>query len=265
MSAKDPQTVLNGWSVLVTRPREQAEGLCQMIEHAGGKPLRFPVIDILPGSDQSGLHELLDRLDQFDLAIFVSANAVRFMFELLPDQYTRPAGLDIAAVGRSTASTLEQFGWHADLVPESNFNSEALLAMPALQQVAGRRIIIVRGEGGRPLLGDTLIERGAQLSYANVYRRALPELDVQTHLAPWLQASKRAVIITSEQGLDNLIILLDDQAQAYLRHTPFVVISERVLKKAHAKGLQAAAVVAETASDDAIVQALIRLSRQQDS
>jgi uroporphyrinogen-III synthase len=234
-----------------------------MIESSGGKAIRFPVIEILPGSDQQHIKQLISRLDQFDIAIFISSNAVRFTLKLLADQCSRPAGLHIAAIGQATAAALEQCGWGADLVPEVAFNSEALLAMPQLHNVSGRRIIIFRGEGGRELLGDTLVNRGAQVVYANVYRRALPELDIKKLIQPWMQAQNSAVIVTSQEGLDNLFMLLDADAGKRLRQTPIVVISERILDKARQHGIQALVMIAKQASDEALLETLIELSRQQ--
>jgi uroporphyrinogen-III synthase len=235
-----------------------------MIENSGGKAVRFPVIEILPGRDQPSIRQMISRLGQFDIAIFISSNAVRFTMGLLQDQCSRPQGLHIAAIGQATAATLEQSGWHADLIPASAFNSEALLAMPQLQDVSGRNIIIFRGEGGRELLGDTLVKRGAQVEYANVYRRALPELDIAKALQPWMQADNRAVIVTSQEGLDNLVTLLDAEARKHLRQTPMIVISERMLDKTRQHGIQAPVVIASQASDEAILEALIELSKQQE-
>jgi uroporphyrinogen-III synthase len=236
-----------------------------MIENSGGKAVRFPVIEILPGRDQKPVKQLISRLDHFDIAIFISTNAVRFALPMLHGQGSRPQRLQIAAIGSATAVALEQSGWDADLLPESTFNSEALLAMPQFQNVSGRNIIIFRGEGGRELLGDTLVKRGAQVEYANVYRRALPDLDKKKLLQPWMQADNRAVIVTSREGLDNLITLLDAEARKRLRQTPIVVISERMLDKTHEHGIQAPVVIAKQASDEAILEALIDLSGQQQS
>jgi len=236
-----------------------------MIEKTGAKAVRFPVIEILPGRDQALIRQLISRLGQFDIAIFISSNAVRFTMGLLQDQCSRPKGLHIAAIGRATAVALEQSGWGADLVPESTFNSEALLDMPQLQDVTGRNIIIFRGEGGRELLGDTLVKRGARVEYANVYRRALPGLDTKEALQPWMQADNRAVIVTSQEGLDNLVTLLDAEARKHLRQTPMIVISERMLDKTREHGIHAPVVVAGQASDEAILEALVELSRQQGS
>jgi uroporphyrinogen-III synthase len=258
-------TALSGWSVLVTRPREQAASLCQMIENSGGKAVRFPVIEILPGRDQPLIRQMIGRLGQFDIAIFISSNAVRFTMELLHDQNNRPPGLHIAAIGPATAVALEQSGWSADLVPESAFNSEALLAMPQLQNMSGRKIIIFRGEGGRELLGDTLVRRGAQVVYADVYRRAVPKSDNKKLLQPWMQAQNSAVIITSQEGLDNLVTLLDAEARKRLRQTPMIVISERMLDKTRQHGIQAPVMIAKQASDEAILKALFELSRKQGS
>ncbi len=258
-------TALSGWSVLVTRPREQAESLCHLIEDSGGTAVRFPVIEILPGRDKQRMQDLIDAHEQYDIAIFISANAVQHALDAWPDHRDRPQGLHIAAIGRATLAALEQYGWDADLVPDSVFNSEALLALPELQDVSGKRIMIIRGEGGRELLGDTLCSRGAQVEYAEVYRRVLPKPNVNEKLQPWLQAQNSAVVVTSQQGLDNLVTLLGSEGVKQLMHTPMVVISERIVEKTRAYGIQAPVIIARQASDEAILVALIELSRQQQS
>src|SRR3989344_3038926 len=161
---------LTGVRVLVTRPRDQAEKLTLLIEGEGGEVIRFPVIEIAEPKDPQALLAVIDRLDQFGLAIFISPNAVnRAMNLILARRGAWPRNVRIACVGRGSARELNLVGAGNVIAPAGRFDSEALLALPELQQVTGNRIVIFRGEGGRELLGDTLKARGADIEYAECY------------------------------------------------------------------------------------------------
>ena len=136
--------------------------------------------------------------------------------------------------------------------------------MPWLQDVSNKKIIIFKGEGGRELLADTLVNRGAQVVFANVYRRAMPEFDVKAALQPWLRATRRALIVTSQEGLDNLLTLIGAEDKHHLQQVPLVVISDRMVDKARSHGMYGPLLVARQASDEAILQALIELSNLQE-
>ena len=105
------------------------------------------------------------------MLVFVSTNAVQYAFPLLPDQL--PLDIGVAAIGQATANALDAVGLPATLVPE-RMDSEGLLALPELADLRGRHVIVLRGNGGRELLADTLVERGATLQQVEVYRRRLP-------------------------------------------------------------------------------------------
>lgn len=242
-----------GRGVLVTRPASQAGALCRLIEQAGGRAIPFPAVEILPPDDPAPARRLLAQ--SWDLIIFVSRNAVKWAQPLAPNGHL-PSASRLAAVGQATAKALAAAGRTPDLVPISRFDSESLLALPELQDLSGQRVLIVRGEGGRPLLGDTLVERGAELAYAEVYRRALPETDPAPLLARWRQDVQLATA-TSGEVLDNLVRLVGKEGLALLLATPLVVVSKRTAAKARRLGFVHVE-VAERAADEAIVSALCR-------
>ena len=219
---------LEGRGIVVTRPAAQAHGLATLVEQAGGRALLFPAIEI-----QDLPQPPLPQLERFDLAIFVSPTAVDRAFRLVP---AWPPRLRYAVIGRGTARELQRRGVAAVIAPERGADSEALLALPPMQEVAGKRIAIFRGEGGRQLLGDTLAARGAHVEYVECYRRVLPQADGAALLAAWAQGAIDAVTVSSSEGLENLLEMLGDAGRQQLLATPLFVPHERVAEQARARG-----------------------------
>src|SRR5204863_7288654 len=123
-------------------------------------------------------------------------------------------------------------------------DSEALLALPELQQVQGRRVVIFRGGTGRPLLGNALASRGARVEYADCYRRTLAKSDPAPLLAQWRHGGVQAITVSSSEGLDNFVTLAGTAA---LEATPLFVPHERVAVRARERG--AREVIVAGASD----------------
>ena len=247
---------LAGVRVLVTRPRDQAENLAHLIEAHGGEAIRFPAIEIAEPQDPRALLAVVDRLKDFALAIFISPNAVRRAMNLFRARGGLPPGLRVACVGRGSARELKNFGIDNAIVPPDRFDSEALLELPELQQVAGKRIVIFRGDGGRELLGDTLRERGAEVVYAECYRRLCPDTDITPLLQRWARGEIDIVSVTSVDGLRNLFGMLGKDGQQRLIRTPIVVVSDRMAQVCRELGFTTGPRVAATAGDDAILEAI---------
>jgi len=238
---------LQGRGILITRPREQAEGLAKLIEAAGGHAILFPAIEIeaLP----------LRKLAEFDLAIFVSPTAVKRALAAMK----WPPRAKAAALGRGTQRELERHGIKGVIAPDSGADSEALLAVPELQRVAGLRIVILRGEGGRSLLGDTLAARGAQVEYAECYRRVRPQTDSGPLLTAFAQGAVHAVTVSSAEGLENLFEMLGADGREHLRKTPLFVPHPRIAAEARRLGLGEASVGG--ASDQEMLERLVAYFR----
>jgi len=249
--------LLSGRHILVTRPAEQAAPLCALIRAAGGVPIAFPTVAIQPIQPADSARALLGA--RWDLIVFVSRNAVIQALALLPERRL-PDATRIAAVGAGTASALRAAGRAPDLIPDARFDSEGLLELPTLQQVAGQRILIVRGVGGRPLLGDMLTQRGAEVVYAEVYRRALPNVDAVPLIPDW-RAAALLLTATSDEVLNNLYRLIPEAEHPWLRGRPLAVFSQRTAATAMELGFRTVAVAAES-SDMALLDALCRLLLQ---
>lgn len=252
MTATSP---LAGRGIVVTRPALQAAPLAEMIRSAGGQPILFPVLEILDTADLAPLIDAVDRLDSFELAIFISPNAVLRAMNQIVARRTWPAGLRAAVVGKGSVKELKRFGITGVLVPTRSFDSEGLLALPELQQIDGWRVVIFRGDGGRELLGDTLAGRGASVEYVECYRRARPRADASPLLRAWARNEVDAVTVTSSEGLRNLFEMLGKLGQSWLRRTPLLVPHPRIALAARELGCRN---VVETAPGDEGLMAALR-------
>lgn len=244
-----------GINVLVTRPAHQSAFLAEGIRAIGGNPVLFPVLEITDVKDLAPLIDLINRLHEFDWAIFVSPNAVNKAMDLISKLRSLPPHLKMAAVGKGTADTLKHYGVSEVLIPTGQFDSEALLKQEELQNIAGKRIVIFRGNGGRQLLGDILTQRGAILEYAECYQRGKPNIDTAPLLTAWSQGKIHAVIITSSEGLHNLFDIMGELGQQLLKSTPVFTAHERIAQTAKGLGLKKI-VKASFVGDEGLLESL---------
>jgi len=251
-----PATGLDGLRVLVTRPADQAGPLCALIEAAGGKALRQPAIEIHPLADNQPLQALAAGLDSFQLAVFVSANAVNAGLAFMLAQRDWPGSVKIAAVGPTSASAIARHGLALEYVPEREFSSEGLLALDALQDMHGQRVLIFRGNGGRSKLYEVLTARGAVVEYAEVYRRTRPDPDPRSLLPYWQPGAVDVVAVNSNETLENLFAMAGPQGQDLLRGMQLLVPGPRQVACAEQLGFRLPPIVAENASDEAVLAAL---------
>lgn len=241
---------LAGLRIVVTRPREQASKLCQYIEKLGGDCIAFPLLEITPLLDDAPLRASLACLPQFQLAIFISPNAVRYGMEAIIKAGGLPASLQVATIGSSSANALAEYGVKNVISPPLRFDSEALLALPEMQDVAHLRTVIFRGNGGRELLGDTLKLRGATVEYVTCYLRSKTSLD-----APALFATHPDIItVSSSEALHHLWQMTSPAEKEKLATIPLFVSQERIAAKAHSLGLKK--IITAPATDAGLLSAL---------
>lgn len=207
---------LFGTTVLVTRPREQAGELNELLAAYGAQVLTFPTIAIVPPRNWETLDKAITELAQYDWVIFTSVNGVRFFLERL-----RALGRDARALGRAhlctigprTAEALAVGGLTADLVPEV-YQAEGVIEALAKEDMKGKRVLIPRAEVARDLLPDDLRKRGAEVTVAVAYRTVRPEGDVRSLREKLTHREIGVVAFTSSSTVRNYVELFADPEEA---------------------------------------------------
>jgi len=252
----EPSLPLNGVGVLVTRPQGQAQRFMERIVALGGKAWWLPGLEIAPPADMTGFLQVVNDLQGFDWLVFVSPTAVERAWPAIAKRGGLPPGVRVAAVGAGSRRELARRGVHDVLTPEDNADSESLIALLDLYTLAGRRIALFRGEGGRTLLADTLGARGAQVLHAVCYRRVLPNADAAPVLCAWQAGRIQAVTVFSRDSLNGLLAQLTPEGKRLLSRTPLFVPHPRIAE--HARALGIAQTIITPAGEDGVLKALTK-------
>lgn len=248
-----PLKSLQGVGVLVTRPQQQSHALAAAIKREGGKAVRFATIEVV-ARNAADVAEEAYQLPEPDIAIFVSGNAVRHGIE-------HADNARIAVVGPASAEAVVAAGHKVDIMPTDGFDSEHLLTLSELFDVAGKRVRIIRGQDGRELLANTLRARGAEVDYLSVYTRSLPLYqtdEVEALLEDWLAGGIHVVTVMSVATLENLITLLPESALPMVARTPLVTPADRVIKQAAQLLPGMPTTLADAPDADAMVRGIVR-------
>jgi uroporphyrinogen-III synthase len=248
---------LHGVGVLVTLPQQQAGPLCRLLQTRGASTFRFPAIDIKPLTDRRALAARLGALEDFDLIIFLSSNAVRFGAVVLEQKRDLP----LAAIGPATARALNQAGYRVAVQATGGFDSESLLRHPKLEHLASNRILLVKGSGGREYLQDELTRRGARVTIADVYRRerANPSSGELSALeALFAERAIQVITATSAETADNLLELATPSLRGDFDSVRWVVPSARVAARLRERGVPGTPLLADSAEDHDLVEAIVR-------
>lgn len=243
-------------NVLVTRPQGQAQALCAAVAAQGAAAHCLPMLQLLPLAKPAPAQrqQLLD-LDHYQHIVFVSGNAVRYGMAWIESFWPQlPVGLAWYAVGDGTARLLTPYGINA-CTPGPEMTSEGLLALPQLRQVKGERVLIVKGEGGRQTLLKELLSRGARVDELACYRRVAPAMEPGELASRLLQWQIDLVMISSGEGLCNMLALLSQRETTKFRAITLLVPSLRVAEMAQAAGFERV-ITADNASDGAMLRAL---------
>lgn len=242
--------------ILVTRPEAQAASLADALGAAGLEAWRLPLIGIEAIAESEGLDAILERLDDYRCAVFVSANAVESGLAAIRARRAWPASLAVAAPGPGTARALREAGFTEVLSPADRFDSEGLLALPAFapDAIRGRSVLILGGEGGRELMDEALAARGATVEHLHVYRRHLIPVPVDELASAWRQGRLAAITLTSSEVARHLGREL--VAAPALKSLPVFTPHPRIAEAARDAGFTE--VIASGAGDESLAVAIAR-------
>jgi uroporphyrinogen-III synthase len=251
-------TILANKNIWLTRPPEQMGELRLQLERLGAHVLSFPLLTIRPIDLSQTDKQKIMNLDQYDLVFFISTNAARIGLDVIAGYWPQyPAHICNFAVGPSTAAEIESRALPV-CYPQDRMNSEALLELPPLQNISGKKALIVRGVGGREILAEGLSARGASVDYAQLYERIVPVYTLGQLRRCAAQHAPDALVISSAEAIDNLRQLFEPLALEKLpwQQFPLHVTSDRLA--AHARAMGFTSVITMTgATDAAIIDGLV--------
>lgn len=217
--------------ILNPRPARQAAALTQTLRDAGHAVIELPLLAVEPLALSTQARAQIMALDRYDGVVFVSANAARYAVSAITDYWPQwPQPLPCVAVGQATAAVLEAEGLQVHIAAQED--SEGMLALAVLQQVAGQRWLVCRGEDGRELLPTTLRARGATVDSLALYRRFLPD----AARGAWASCYPRpdAVILSSAMMWQNWQQIAGTEAtQPWL-----ITVSERLADRVRDAGAE---------------------------
>jgi uroporphyrinogen-III synthase len=193
---------------------------------------------------------------QDEVLIFSSPAAVRYALALAPC-VTRA---EVIAIGKGTARALHRHGIDAQ-VPAARQDSEGVLQLPSMQQLERKRIALITAPGGRGLLQEELVARGASLREVHVYGRGAPRL-TRRHFDAVLQLPATAcVLLSSGEAIQHLMVRLPAETRQRLCQATAIVSSERIAEQAHAAGFKRLGVAASAGQEDLLAAAMRICSR----
>ncbi|WP_163338113.1 uroporphyrinogen-III C-methyltransferase [Desulfopila sp. IMCC35008] len=253
---------LFGKKIIVTRTREQASELMAGLEEYGANCVEYSTINIQPVDSYEVLDGEMERLNEYHWILFTSLNGVKYFFERLYSMGKDSRDLkgpDIAAVGKSTADLLLQYGVNADLIPNV-FTGEGLAESLLDQGVEGRNILIPRALHGREILPETLRGAGAQVTVAPVYQN-LPPQGKREALREELELGDVDMItFTSSSTVRNFLSMVDaddlDELLGLLQGVKIAAIGPITAKTITDNGLTVD-IQPEEFTIDALVQAIV--------
>lgn len=231
---------LKGQCVLVTRPAHQAAQQISLLQACGAVAVPLPALEISPVTETDPRYSLLRsqimNLDNYSIVICISPNAAHLALEWI-DQFwpQQPIGIQWYAIGQKTEKILNEQN-----IPATSsaigFDSEAMLTLPDLHDIQGKRILILRGSSGRLTLAETLSARGAKVEYANLYDRRCPEYDDNLIKSTIYNSQLSSILITSGEALSNFVTVAQGRQKQFstdsLHQLYLVVPSERIADQA---------------------------------
>jgi uroporphyrinogen III methyltransferase/synthase len=240
---------LFGKRILITRAKEQALELSQLLARLGAETIECPTIQIAPPSDWKAVDQAIANLGQFQWLIFTSVNGViPFMERLRHHGFDARmlAGLTICCIGPRTAQELARHGLRADIVPDE-FQAEGVIRALSARGVRGQRILIPRAAVAREILPEQLRAMGAEVQVVTAYRTVLPGTDREGFKERFRRQEVDIITFTSSSTVRNFKALFDSQDEMHklLGQTVIACIGPITAQTAREYGLTVTIIPAE--------------------
>ncbi len=247
-------------NIMVLRPVEQSEELCRKLVDAGGNVIRFPTLEIQP-LDNVSAGAVDDLIAWSDVIIFISRNAVRVLAGMLENLQSSLENKTVYATGLGSEEEIRSIGVKHVISPGARSGSEALIQLTGLQSesILGKKILIVRGDAGRGLLKQELECRGAIVKYAEIYTRVIPDLAAERVKNIWQHESPDIIVVTSNQGLYNLIKMIPEIYHDQLFGADIVAMSKRIAEAARKAGFNNKVEVSKLQTDQGLYDAVVNI------
>jgi uroporphyrinogen III methyltransferase/synthase len=253
---------LFGRRIVVTRSREQAGELMDMLEERGAEAIPAPTTRIAPPEDTEALDRACAAAGSFDWIVFTSANGVdHFMRRLLAIADVRELkGVRLCTVGPSTASRLQRYGIRVDLTPPEYRGEAIVQALNELGGIEGQRVLLPRADIAREVLAEELRAAGAEVVEVAAYRTLMGAADRDSDYDVYRMLLDRqidAVTFTSASTVRNFATIFgQEQAADLLRTTVVAAIGPVTAEAAQQLGIETT-VMPERYSIPDLVDALV--------
>lgn len=239
--------------ILITRPSPVGEQLTQQLNSKNLPACHTPLIKITLNNNVQMVSSALNQLPAGSIVITLSQHAITpFNFAVYRQDLT------YLAIGKTTATHLQSYISSPIIYPEQQI-SEALLMLPPLQHVAGKIIVLLKGNNGRKLLANTLKKRGANVTSYECYHREIIKYDVNKLITEWKKNTVNIIVVTSKEILQRLYQLISESTENWLFNCHLVVVSQRIAVKARQYGWHKVT-VAEFADNVTLINVLKRLT-----
>lgn len=238
--------------ILITRPSPSGDDLTKALNEQNLPAFHTPMIDFSDGRDTHMAQQMLSQLPEGSIVIALSQQVMR----CLSKNAHYPNNVTYLAIGKTTAMQLHSFVNQSVIYPSPDEISEALLALPELDNVKGKTILILRGNRGRQILVDTLKNRGANIIVCECYQRHFINYDAKKLLLTWKNHHINSIVITSQEILQRLYDLTPEQEKHWLLSRHVIVISQRLAQCAQLLGWQHIT-VAQSAQQQALIEAIL--------
>ncbi len=203
-------------TIVLTRPRAQAEGLASALEGLGAQIMFCPTIEIAEPDNYHRLDDAIDHFYGYDWIVFTSVNGVDYFFRRFNHLGHEVGNLDelrVCAIGDATAERLRELQIHVDVVP-AEFKAEGVFTalqhfLGGSEQLQGLNFLIPSAAVARNFLPKALTDAGARVDVVPAYRTVLPMNIDRARLATILAGGADCIAFTSSSTVRNLARLFD--------------------------------------------------------